>query len=77
MAQIDNIAVTTVIAAVAQVMTLTITTAADADAFTIKINGVVVATGTTSGTDKTVQRDAIEVLLGANDYFVCPSACTT
>jgi len=69
-AQVDTIAVTTVIAAVAQVMTLTITTAADADVFTIKINGVVVATGTSSGTDKTVQRDAIEALLEANAYFI-------
>ena len=69
-AQIDTLTVGTPTIAVQQKMTLTITTAATADAFTIKINGVTVATGTSSGTDKTVQRDAIEALLEANAYFV-------
>ena len=69
-AQIDTLTISTPTVAVKQKMTLTITTAATADAFTIKINGVTVATGTTSGTDKTVQRDAIETLLLANAYFV-------
>ena len=67
--QVDTIAVTTVIAEVAQSSEITITTAADADAFNVFIDGVLVATGTTSGTDKTVQRDALEVLLEANAYF--------
>ena len=64
--QIDTIAVTEVIAEVAQSSEITITTAADADAFNVFIDGVLVATGTTVGTDKTVQRDALEALLDAN-----------
>lgn len=69
-AQINTISIGTPTVAVKQKSTLTITTAAADDVFTIKINGVVVATGTSVGTDKTVQRDAIEVLLLANAYFV-------
>ena len=68
-AQIDTLTIGTPTIAVQQKTTLTITTAATGDVFTIKINGVTVATGTSSGTDKTVQRDAIEALLEANDYF--------
>lgn len=68
-AQIDTLTIGTPTIAIQQKMTLTITTAATADAFTIKINGVTVATGTSSGSDKTAQRDAIEALLEANDYF--------
>ncbi|MCK4959237.1 MAG: hypothetical protein KAT00_07545, partial [Planctomycetes bacterium] len=67
--QVHTLTVGTPTIAVQQISFLTITTAADADVFTIQINGVVVATGTSSGTDKTVQRDAIEVLLLASDYF--------
>ncbi len=67
--QVDTILVTTVIAEVAQASLITITTAATADAFNVWIDGVLVATGTSSGTDKTVQRDALEVLLEANAYF--------
>ena len=69
-AQVETLTVGTPVIAVAQVSTLTITTAADADAFSVKINGVEVAAGTSSGTDKTVQRDAIEALLLLNAYFV-------
>ncbi|KKL05800.1 hypothetical protein LCGC14_2602410, partial [marine sediment metagenome] len=69
-AQIDTLTISTPTVAVKQKMTLTLTTAADSDVFTIKINGVTVATGTTTGTDKTVTRDAIEALLLANAYFV-------
>lgn len=68
--QVNTLVIGTPTIAVAQITTITIDTAANGDTFTIKINGVVVATGTTSGTDKTVQRDAIEALLEANDYFV-------
>lgn len=67
--QVDTVNLTTAIAAVEQESTLTVTTAADADVFEVRINGVIVAAGTSSGTDKTVQRDAIELLLEANDYF--------
>ena len=69
-AQVETLTVGTPVIAVAQVSTLTITTAADADAFSVKINGVEVAAGTSAGTDKTVQRDAIEALLLLNAYFV-------
>ncbi len=56
--------------AVAQVSRLTVATAADADVFSVTINGVIVAAGTSAGTDATVQRDAIEALMLANAYFV-------
>lgn len=69
-ARVETLTIGTPTIAVAQGSRLTITTAADADAFTVQINGVVVATGTSSGTDKTVQRDAIEALLLANAYFI-------
>lgn len=68
--QVETLTVGTPVIAVAQVSTLTITTAATGDVFVVKINGVIVATDTSSGTDKTVQRDAIEALLLANAYFV-------
>lgn len=69
-AQIETLGIGTPTIAVAQVSRLTVSTAADGDSFTVTINGVIVATGTSSGTDATVQRDAIEVLLLANAYFV-------
>ncbi len=69
-AQVNTLTVGTPVIAVAQTSRLTVDTAADADAFTIQINGVVVATGTSAGTDATVQRDAIEALLLANAYFI-------
>lgn len=69
-AQIDTLTVGTPTVAVQQKMTLTVDTAAADDVFTIKINGVTVATGTTAGTDKTVHRDQIEALLEANQYFI-------
>lgn len=69
-AQVDTITNGTPTIAVAQVSTLTISTAADGDAFTVTINGVLVASGTTSGTDATVERDALEALLLADAYFV-------
>ena len=68
--QVDTLTIGTPTIAVAQINTFTIDTAADGDAFTITINGIAVAAGTSAGTDKTVQRDAIEVLLLANAYFV-------
>ena len=68
-AQVATVNLTTAIAAVAQESTITITTAADADVFEVRINGVIVAAGTSAGTDKTVQRDALQVLLEANAYF--------
>ena len=68
-AQVETLTVGTPTIAVAQINTFTIDTAANGNVFSITINGVVVATGTSSGTDKTVQRDAIEVLLLANAYF--------
>ena len=68
--QVDTVNLTTAIAAVVQESTLTITTAADADVFEVRINGVVVAAGTSAGTDKTVQRDALQALLIVNPYFV-------
>ena len=68
--QVATVNLTTAIAAVVQESTLTVTTAADADVFEVRINGVIVAAGTSSGTDKTVQRDAIEALLLLNAYFV-------
>ncbi len=69
-AQVATVNLTTAIAAVAQASTLVVTTAATADVFEVRINGVIVAAGTSSGTDTTVQRDAIETLLLANAYFV-------
>ncbi len=69
-AQVATVNLTTAIAAVAQESTITVSTAATADVFEIRINGVIVAAGTSSGTDATVQRDAIEALLEANAYFV-------
>lgn len=74
--QVASLSLTTTAAAVAQVITLTITTAADADAFNVYIDGVLVATGTSAGTDKTVQRDALEALLEANAYFAANFTCT-
>ena len=68
-AQIDTLTIGTPTIAVAQKDVLTITTAVDNDVFTVLINGVIVASGTSSGTDKAVQRDAVEALLEANDYF--------
>ncbi|MCK5641297.1 MAG: hypothetical protein KAJ19_10885, partial [Gammaproteobacteria bacterium] len=68
--QVETLTVGTPVIAVAQVSTLTITTAADGDNFVVKINGVTVAAGVTSGTDKTVTRDQIEALLLLNAYFV-------
>jgi len=67
--QQSTLTMTVGIAAVAQVEKITVTTAADADVFNVNINGVLVATGTSSGTDKTVQRDALQALLIANAYF--------
>ena len=69
-AQISTLTLTTGIAAVAEVQKITITTAADADVFHVFLNGHEVATGTSSGTDKTVQRDALQALLLADAYFV-------
>lgn len=68
--QVATVNLTTAIAAVAQESTITITTALADDVFEVRINGVIVAAGTSAGTDKTVQRDALEVLLLANAYFV-------
>ena len=68
-AQINTLTVGTPTVAVAQITTFTIDTAAASDAFSITINGVIVAAGTSAGADKTVQRDAIETLLLANAYF--------
>lgn len=67
--QVSSLSLTSTVAAVAQTAKIVITTAADSDAFNVYIDGVVVATGTSAGTDKTVQRDALEALLEANAYF--------
>ena len=56
-------------AAVAQVETLTVDTAADADAFTINV-GEFEFTGTSSGTDATAQALAISVIMNANEDFL-------
>ncbi len=69
-AQIDTLTIGTPTVAVAQKMTLTVDTADAGDTFVVKINGVTVATGTTQGSDKTVERDAVEALMEANAYFV-------
>ncbi len=68
-AQVNTITNGTPTIAVAQTSRLTVSTAADADVFSVTINGVIVAAGTSAGTDATVQRDAIEALLLANAYF--------
>lgn len=56
-------------AAVAQVETFTVDTAADGDAFTINV-GEFEFTGTSSGTDATAQALAISVIMNANEDFL-------
>lgn len=66
--QVSTLKLTTVIAAVAQVATLTVDTAADGDAYTLIIGGHTF-TGTTSGTDDAAQAAAIRTQLGADANF--------
>src|SRR3990172_3643678 len=67
-AQVDELTIGTPTVSVAAVKKLTITTAADADAYTMQI-GEFVFTGTSAGTDKTVQRDALLAQLDADLDF--------
>lgn len=67
-AQVYTISVTTVVEATAEVWTLTVDTAANADAFTLIIGGFEF-TGTTAGTDAATQAAAIRTLLALNTDF--------
>jgi hypothetical protein len=67
--QQETITTTTIIAAVAQVASLTLTTAADGDAYTI-IVGEFIFTGTSAGTDSTVQATTIRAQMNADTDFI-------
>ena len=76
-AQVSGITNGTPTIAVAQADTFTVDTAADGDAFEVIINGVIVAAGTTSGTDATVTRDQISTLMQADAYFAANFSVVT
>lgn len=67
--QVASLSLTTCVAAVAQESTLTVDTAADADAYTLQI-GEFFFSGTTAGTNATTQAGAIRTQLNADANFL-------